>query len=315
MPIPDPIIGGIISGIGSVGSALLSGSSAKNRQREMLEYNSPVNQRKRLMAAGINPGLAMSNGMMDSGNASQAAPPTPQFDINSLAQGIRDSQALRLQERETNADVGLKEANAEAQRIRNKTQLIRDLTELMNMRAKLAESNKNTAFLDKQISFRQKEIDWFDRRNGAEVARSEAEAKSFEANAEYQRILNQFAPQQQEALLKQINSNSAALDAAAREHNSAVLRNKAEAAVANARKQGLDIENDQADALVDVIVAKAQSDADKSFYDAGSSAKFYYGGELGRRLPLEGYGDNNRYNRRVNPDSRSYPVVPRKRSK
>ena len=314
MPV-DPVLGGVVSTIGNVASSLLSGSSASKNQRKMMEYNSPVNQVRRLRQAGLNPALAMTNGMMDSGNVSSPAPPMPQFDTNQLAEGVRASNQLQLQERATNAQVANTEANTEAQRIRNKTQLMRDLAELMNTRAKMAESNKNTAFIDKQIEFRQKEIDWFDRKTGAEVARSEAEAKSIDANAEYQRILNQFAPQQQTALLKQINANSAALAAAAREHDSAALRNKAEAAVANARKQGLDIENDQADALVDVIVAKAQSDADKAFYDAGSSAKFYYGGELGRRLPLEGYDDNARYNRRVNPDSRGYPVVPRKHRK
>lgn len=314
MPV-DPVLGGFVSTIGNVASSLLSGSSASRNQREMMEYNSPVNQVRRLRQAGLNPALAMTNGMMDSGNVSQAAPPMPQFDTNQLAEGVRSSRQLQLQERSTNAQVANTEANTEAQRIRNKTQLMRDLAELMNMRAKMAESNKNTEFLDKQIAFRQKEIDWFDRRTGAEVARSEAEAKSVDANAEYQRILNRFAPRQQEALLRQINANAGALDAAAREHNSAALRNKAEEAVAYARKEGLDIENDQADALVDVIVAKAQSDADKAFYDSGSSAKFYYGGEVGRRLPLHGFLDNDLYNRRVNPDSRTYPVVPRKHRK
>lgn len=314
MPV-DPIVGGVVSTIGNVASSLLSGSSASRNQRQMMEYNSPVNQVRRLRQAGLNPALAMTHGMMDSGNASTPAPPLPQFDTNPLAEGVRASQQLELQERSVNAEVANTEANTEAQRIRNKTQLMRDLTELMNMRSQMAERNKNTEFLDKQIAFRQKEIDWFDRKSGAEIARQEAETKSVEVNAEYQRIINQFAPEVQTALLKQINANSSSLLAAAREHNSAAVRNQAEAAVARARKEGIDIENDQADALVDVVVAKAMSDADKSFYDAGSSAKFYYGGELGRRLPLEGYDDNKRYNRRVNPDSRSYPVVPRKHRK
>lgn len=313
MAISDPIIGGIISGIGSVGSALLSGSSAKDRQREMLEYNSPVNQRKRLLAAGINPGLAMSNGMMDSGNASQAAPPTPQFDLNTLAQGIRDSQALRLQERETNADVGLKEANAEAQRIRNKTQLMRDLTELMNMRADLASKGKNIDFLDKQIAFRQKEIDWYDRKSNVDILKADAETRSLNANAAYQEIINGFEPQKQALLLKQIHANISSLLAAANEHNSAAVRNKAEALVAKARKQGLDIENDQADALVDVIYNKALADADKSFYDAGNAWKQYEGGKVGSLMP--GPDVRQKYGATSPNISTDWQVVPRKHRK
>lgn len=307
---PDPILGGIISGIGSVASSLLSGVTGKNRQQEMLEYNSPVNQRKRLMAAGINPGLAMSNGMMDSGNASQAAPANPQFDVNTLAQSFRDSQALRLQERETSADVGLKEANTEAQRIRNKTQLMRDLTELMNMRADLANKGRNYEFLDKQIAFRQKEIEWYDKKANADVLRADAETRSMNANAHYQDIINRFAPQQQAALIKQINANTTSLYAAAKEHNSSAVRNKAEALVAEARKQGLDIENDQADALVDVIYNKAMADADKSFYEAGNAWKQYEGGKVGSFMP--GADVRSKYGA-SSPNIRfDWQVVPRK---
>lgn len=311
MPV-DPVIGGVVSTIGNVASSLLSGSSASKNQRQMMEYNSPVNQVRRLRQAGLNPALAMTNGMMDSGNVSSPAPPMPQFDTNQLAEGVRASNQLQLQERATNAQVAYTEANTEAQRIRNKTQLMRDLAELMNMRAKMAESNKNTAFLDKQIEFRQKEIDWFDRKTGAEVAKYDAEAHSVEANARYQDIMNQFAPQQQAALLKQINANAAALNAAAREHNSAAVRNQAEAAVARARKEGLDISNDQADALVDVIYNKTIAEAEKTFYDAGSSWKQFEGGKVGSILPAGNVRKNYPNSPSVHTDWR---VVPRKHRK
>lgn len=311
MPV-DPVVGGVVSTIGNVASSLLSGSSASRNQRQLMEYNSPVNQVRRLRQAGLNPALAMTNGMMDSGNVSAAAPPLPQFDTNQLAEGVRASQQLQLQERTTNAEVANTEANTEALRIRNKTQLMRDLAELMNTRAKMAESNKNTEFLDKQIAFRQKEIDWFDRRTGAEVAKYEAEAHSSEANAKYQEIMNQFAPKQQEAIIKQINANSASLYAAAREHNSAAVRNKAESAVANARKAGLDISNDQADALVDVIYNKSIAEAEKAFYESGSAWKQFEGGKVGSILPAGNVRNNYPNSPSIYTD---WQVVPRKHRK
>lgn len=308
----DPVVGGVVSTIGSVASSLLSGSSASRNQRELMDYNSPVNQVRRLRQAGLNPALAMTNGMMDSGNVSAAAPPMPQFDTNQLAEGVRASQQLQLQERSTNAQVANTEANTEAQRIRNKTQLMRDLAELMNTRAKMAESNKNTEFLDKQIAFRQKEIDWFDRRSGAEIAKYDAEAHASEANAQYQDIMNRFAPQQQSALIRQINANSSALYAAAKEHNSAAVRNQAEAAVARARKAGLDISNDQADALVDVIYNKTIADAEKSFYEAGSAWKMFEGGKVGSILPAGNVRNNYPNSPSIHTD---WQVVPRKHRK
>lgn len=309
---PDPILGGVVSTIGNVASSLLSGSSASRNQRQMMEYNSPVNQVRRLRQAGLNPALAMTNGMLDSGNVSAAAPPIPQFDTNQLAEGVRASQQLQLQERTTNAQVANTEANTEAQRIRNKTQLMRDLAELMNTRAKMAESNKNTEFLDKQIAFRQKEIDWFDRRSGAEIAKYDAEAHASEANAQYQDIMNRFAPQQQAAIINQINANSSALYAAAREHNSAAVRNQAEAAVARARKAGLDIENDQADALVDVIYNKTIAEAEKAFYDSGNSWKQFEGGKVGSILPAGNVRSNYPNSPSIHTD---WQVVPRKHRK
>lgn len=308
-----PIVGGVVSTIGNVASSLLSGSSASRNQRQMMEYNSPVNQVRRLRQAGLNPALAMTSGMMDSGNASSPAPPLPQFDTNPFAEGVRASQQLELQERSTNAEVANTEANTEAQRIRNKTQLMRDLTELMNMRSQLAERNKNTEFLDKQIEFRKKEIDWFDRKSGAEVAKSEAEAHASEANARYQEIMNLYAPAQQAALIRQINANSASLYAAAREHNSAAVRNQAEAAVSRARKEGLDISNDQADALVDVIYNKTIAEAEKMFYDSGNAWKQFEGGKVGSVLPAK-------YSRQqyglTSPTIHSdWQVVPRKHRK
>ena len=309
----DPVIGGVVSSIGNVASSLLSASSASRNQRQMMEYNSPVNKVRRLRQAGLNPALAKTNGMMDSGNASVAAPPMPQFDTNQLAEGVRASQQLQLQERTTNAQVANTEANTEAQRIRNKTQLMRDLAELMSTRAKMAESNKNTEFLDKQIAFRQKEIDWFDRRSGAEIAKYDAEAHASEANAQYQDIMNRFAPQQQAAIINQINANSASLYAAARDHNSSAVRNQSEAAVARARKEGLDISNDQADALVDVIYNKTIAEAEKTFYDSGNAWKQFEGGKVGSILPAQ-YA-RQKYGLTSPTIQSDWKVVPRKHRK
>lgn len=308
----DPVIGsGIISTLGSVGSSVLSNISGINRQREMLEYNSPVEQVKRLRKAGINPAFALSQGALDSGNASSPAPAMPQFDTNSLAQSVRDGMQLKIQKDLTDSEIRQNDANSYAQEMANKFSMQKNLLELYRLYSSADKDSQEARLLEKEIALRQKDIDSYDDRISSTVAKNQAEANYLEAQAEYQDILNKFEPDKQKALIDQINAHSEELRAAAKAHNAQAARDIAEKAVAEARKEGLDIANDQADALVDIIVNKEFAEMNKSYYEAGSSAKFYYGGEVGKRMPLSGFTDDS-YNRRVNPDSRGVPVVPRK---
>lgn len=310
------LIGSIASGglstLGNIGSSIISSISGQNRQREMLEYNSPVNQVKRLRKAGINPAFALQSGALDAGNASSPAPAMPQFDTNSLAQGVRDGIQLRIQKDLTDSEVRQNNANAYATEMSNKFALQENLLKLYQMRASADKDSTQAKLLDREISLREKDISSYEDRTRSTIAKNEAEAAYLQAQADYQGIINKFAPQQQQALINQINAHSEELRAAARAHDAQAALSIAEKVVANARKEGLDIANDQADALVDIIVNKEFAEMNKSYYEAGSSAKFYYGGEIGKRAPLPGFTDNGTYNRHVNPDSRGVPVVPRK---
>lgn len=310
------IIGSVASGglsvVGNFGSSLLSNITGKDRQREMLEYNSPVNQVKRLRKAGINPAFAMEHGGLDAGNAPSPAPAIPQFDMNPLAAGVRDGLQLRIQKDLTDSEVRQNNANSYAQEMANKFALQENLLKLYQMSANVNKESAEGKLLAKEIELRQKDLDSYDDRTNATIAKNQAEAAYLEAQANYQNIVNQFAPEQQKALIGQINAHTSELMAAAREHDANSARAIAEEAVAKAQKEGLDIDNDTKDALVDAIVGEKFAQADKAYYEAGSSAKFYYGGEIGRRAPLSGFTDGSSYNRHVNPDSRGYPVVPRK---
>lgn len=274
-----------ISALGSVGSSLITAITGYDRQQEMLEYNSPVNQVKRLRKAGINPAFALEQGALDAGNASSPAPPMPQFDINSLAQGVRDGMQLRIQKDLTDSEVRKNDANSYAQEMANKFSLQKNLLDLYNMRASADKDSSQAKLLDQEIELRKKDLESYDRRIGASVGKQEAEARFIDSQTAYQNVLNQFAPVQQKALINQINAHSAELRAAANEHNASALRNKAEALVAQARKEGLDISNDQADALVDVIYNKEIAEAEKAYYDSGQSWKNFEGGKVGSLMP------------------------------
>lgn len=274
-----------LGAIGSVGSAILSSISGRDRQQEMLEYNSPVNQVKRLRQAGINPAFALEQGALDAGNASSPAPPMPQFDVNSLAQGVRDGFQLRIQKDLTDSEVRQNDANAYAQEMANKFSLQKNLLDLYRLRSAADKDSKEASLLDEEIKLRQKDLESYDKRINASVGKQEAESRYIDAQAKYQEIVNQFAPDQQKALFKQVNAKTSELLAAASEHNASAARQIAEEAVAKARKEGLDIANDQADAMVDAIVNKAYADYEKSWYEAGSAWKQFEGGVVGKAVP------------------------------
>ena len=137
-----------LGAIGSVGSAIISSITGRDRQQEMLEYNSPVNQVARLRKAGINPAFALSNGAMDAGNASSPAPPMPQFDINSLAQGVRDGFQLRIQKDLTDSEVRQNDANSYAQEMANKFALQKNLLDLYKLRSSADKDSKEASFAE-----------------------------------------------------------------------------------------------------------------------------------------------------------------------
>lgn len=135
-----------LAAVGSVvGSALTnflndSQNQAQRDWSEMMwnkqnEYNTPANQMKRLRSAGINPHFAISGGQLGTGNASSQAAmtsPTP-YDFSPIGEGVARSVELFQQKRIQDADIGLKNAQAENWRAKNVTQYYRDLSEIRSI--------------------------------------------------------------------------------------------------------------------------------------------------------------------------------------
>ena len=180
----------IVPGIGSVAASLISNSKNVQLAREQREwdyrmwsknneYNSPANQVKRLRDAGLNPGIAMMNGTIDSGLSSQSAggQTAPQVDYNPLAEGLRQSTDLFQNNQVRKAEVRSLDANTQATNIRNKTQLVRDLAELNKTISETSTNSAYKKYLIKQADLLSKQIDTFDSRNQAELDRIDQERR------------------------------------------------------------------------------------------------------------------------------------------
>lgn len=311
----DPLtIGAIVAG----GSALLSsginylGTSMTNNSNyeaakyasdmdykkwhEYLDYQDPKNQVKRLRAAGMNPALAMSQGAIDSGNPSSPPPETrvPQYnyDFSPIAQGIRDSVELYNNYRMQNAQIENINAQTQNQKIRNNYEDRRQLAELFKIRNEGNLTDKQKELVDSEIEMLGKRLQAFDAQNAADLHLKESQAAEHQSHAnllraqeKYQSIVNQFAPDQQKKLLRNLDAEYKNILASAYEHNEGAARNHAEAAVAKARKAGLDISNEVSEQIIDAQVDKAFYEADEQFYKAQNEGKTYYGGYLGKAVP------------------------------
>lgn len=217
---------GAVGTLGSVAANLVSNSQNVKLAREQREhdlrmwnlnneYNAPAAQVRRLRDAGLNPGIAMMNGSMSSGNSQQTAggqtPAT--VDYNPLAEGLRGSFEMFSQREKTKAEIRNMDANTNATNIRNKTQLLRDLADLNEVISRTGNNNASKEYLIKQRDLLQKQIDAFDERNAAEVKRTQNEAKLLSVQEESIRVstrLNELLADQEIRLSKSQQAKLAA---------------------------------------------------------------------------------------------------------
>lgn len=288
------LVGGVLSTAGNI----VANEYSADRQREFMlrqqnnqnEYNSPVQQRIRLRRANVNPGLAMQNGMMSSGQ--QSTLPSydrPQYDFSPMVDAINTGAQLDIERSRMESETRLTDENTIAQQQRNKYVLVDAYLDVRNKIADLEKKGADTKFLKEQAYYMEKQINAFDARNQAEVNRinkeameSEKRAQLIDLQASTQNIINEYLPQEKRASLR---VSQATVD----ELLSAAYRNDAEAANAAAdkilkevQKEGVDIDNHTRKQMQSALVDDAFNKADETYWNAQTAKKTYTGGHLGR---------------------------------
>lgn len=298
----------VIPAMASVASSVMTNNANRELVREQNEYDykkwreyvdeiNPVNQVKKLRDAGINPALAMSQGAIDSGNPSSGVPQShvASADFSPIAQGFRDSVELYQNQILRDSQKENLDAQTDNQRLRNRTQLQRDLMDMLKMYSEVDKNSNEAKLLWSQIQYTDKQIQAFDAQNSADLDLKHSQANEHNAHAdylkaqkEYQNIINGFAPKQQKLLLRNLNAQHDAIVAAANKDNAEAARAAAEKAVADARKEGLDISNDVADSIADAQVDMAFSEADEKYWQSQQSGKRYIYGSVSEKMPVPG---------------------------
>lgn len=235
------------------------------------QYNSPEQQVKRLRAAGINPAMAMTQGMLGSGNSSAPAnsvDPKP-VDSSAVMEGLRISNESRL----SRAQSAKLEQETEAERIRNKFALQREVTDLRLKLAQAGLTEFQKRLIDREIAYKEKELSAFDDLTGSTVRMNNAKARLDEANAQYQEIITRFEPDKQKKILKNLDAEYENIMSAVRANDANAAYHYAEKALSNARKEGVDIDNQLARDTADAVVDKAFSEADNAYWSMRQSAR------------------------------------------
>ena len=170
-PVAGALGAATIGALANVASTREVNNANAQAWREQADYNTPANQVKRLRAAGLNPGLAMQNGLLSSGEQSQARTVQPYqgFDFSPVGNAMLENQRIQNEKMGIDAEIRNKDANTIAQNQKNVFGMQKSYYELLNTIADLKKKGADTSFLEKQAQYRQKEIEAFEDRNAAEV--------------------------------------------------------------------------------------------------------------------------------------------------
>lgn len=273
------IVGSAIAAAGALaGSAVnaISTSSTNKRQEDLMReqmayqtgereatqaYNSPVEQRKRFQAAGINPYLAL--GQMEAGNTTAMTSPSapslqaPQYgDVlkalsGSLNEGIQGYQGL--QQTEMN-NLGIEQMAIDTKyKLQDKLlDLVQKRMNIANSSADLKTKNKSLDLLDKQIKSMELDIEFLGKSMDDRLATTtanrhlaELDEKAKQLQNDWQEFQNSMLPQQRELLIANIRQAYSSINLNQANAGAAV----ASAALAGAQKDGVKIDNFQKNKL------------------------------------------------------------------
>ena len=154
-------LGAGISVLGSLLSSSAQNSANASMDRETREwqekmwsrnneYNTPLNQRKRLEAAGINPALAFQNGNTGVASSTPSAVQHTPADYSSIGAGFSQAGQMILQAQNVAAQNELLKSQAEAQKIDNASLHLRRLAEWEKLKAEQKKLGADSSWIDWQ---------------------------------------------------------------------------------------------------------------------------------------------------------------------
>lgn len=286
-------IGGpAISAIGGLVSSALGTSFASSQQDKAFrnqvelwkmnnEYNKPVNQKNRLLDAGINPYMAMTG---DHGSQMASAPPPVSADMSGFNQGVQSVSDFFAREQQFKNDMELgsaaadkASAEAEGQRIDNKSKAAKNAAEIGKMKSETKSIDTRRALDEIEKSIKQAVqsdvIESYHLQN--EAARSDIDLKRAQQNAiqlesELTKLKIKNAPAEFASQLALNAANAFAAYQSGKLSAAQIGKVAQEIVESTARTTGIKIDNYQKNRLGWVIYEQNKQHLD-NLYDFGTS--------------------------------------------
>ena len=295
-------------------------------------YNDPKAQVQRMLAAGINPAAQFGNvseaGSLSSAQAQGAVTPEMQAPINNAHVGAFDPTAgfagaesaiLQALNWKTNAEKTASEVNYN--NVKAQIEAIHGVAKLSQMMQEYNKGSIEYEMAKNALDIQKRTMDYQVTQMANTTKLGEKALDETDLRIASMRIQNDILSLNKEWLPKMNAASYASIQAgirqaisAANQSNASAVESAARTAVEKAREAGMKIDNENARDMQEAIVLGAYYEADKKSFELGNERKRYYGGEIGYRLPLSGFTDNERYNKNVRvPDFSHYYKTHKKR--
>ena len=272
-------------------------------------YNLPKNQVQRLLDAGINPAFVMGNGSMSQASAlSSPGAPSMQgatmrpYDFGALSGSFNQGISAMMSASQS------RKLDAETQRINSlrphEIAMLEHQARGQGYQADLA----RTELIYQQAINGQKISAAFgqNRLLNAQIKAQNEQTLGYQLQNRLAEVQLAYAPKLNEAQLHQYYSTISQIKAninlinANTSYTLAQKANMIQDTIGKIIDNGMkgfdfEIKKKTKDAAVDTFL----NNADESYYNKGVAAKFFYGGEVGKLLPVHGFLENDKYNRRI----------------
>lgn len=274
----------------------------KEQYYDTQRYNSPQEMAQRYREAGINPVFAMGNSAGASAASSVGGTTAPNlqtpymeaghvdpvhYDYTGLGEAIGHSTDMFFKNQLISQD-------SLSKRIDNSFKVTQIISALRNQMADTAEKMSRVSKTSQEYKNLQLEYQDMQQRISVFAAQmddlieqprlsnelTKAQTDLANANAAYQKLINQFTPENQRKVLRNLDASYEQILSAARANDASAAHNAALAALVKSQEDGVKIDNDVKDSIADALVDKAFSEADSEYWRAQQGAKNFRMGRL-----------------------------------
>lgn len=253
-------------------------SIAENRALidQAYERNLPKEQVKALKEAGINPAFAMDSSAFGT-TASQAgsAPSVPSMpsapnlvapQMGDLGQGVSNAASMYLATQKQESDISYLKQKEVNETLETIGKLQNYHFQNKQLEASANEMLQNVLYNQETWELKKRNLDLINQAQQADIDYK----KSLQS---YQDLLNKFEPDKQKKILREFDARYDEIRSSIRRNDADSARALAAMALDEARKKGVDMENELADQIIEARINTAYDEEETAYWNSRNARK------------------------------------------